>query len=218
MSSHGKTLLRNLGYDVSLDAPVPKTEPVFHQDGLQVLPWEEAEPNVQHSEYKVVLENTDSWWKLELKLVLSDQELHHLAHLVATLAPPFTTIRLQADAHGAGTIFVGLILSFQETRIPVNLVSADIGCGLTLIPCVSKRTGNQTNHSAIPPHDQIEYYSFVLACMRRSLKRGRVAEQGLTTSKYLEEAVAFYGDQELESWLSEMNYVLETIGVEYNCV
>jgi tRNA-splicing ligase RtcB len=199
----GLSLLRNLGYEYFdyNTAPLPKTEPPFHQDDLTLLKLEEFL-------YKICV--NDKWWLIELKLTMTEADLHTLSHLVATLAPPYSTARLQADAHAAGNIFVGLILSFDETRIPVNLVSADIGCGLTLIPCITPTIDStHITHS----NKTEEYYSFVLACMRRSLKRGRVAEQGLTASQYLKEASLFYAADELDTWLAEMKYVLDMIGV-----
>ena len=203
----GNTLLQNLGYEVP-KSDACKTEPSFYVEGLEIIPIDEFHYKIQRSN-----ENNETihWW-IELKLRLREADFHTLIHLVARLAPPFSEARLQADAHSAGNIFVGLILCFDETRIPVNLVSADIGCGLTLIPCLEKGV-NGVHH--VTHTDNQEYYSFVLACMRRSLKRGRVAEQGLSTTTYLQEAIQFYETDELEIWLNEMKYVLDTLGMDY---
>ena len=54
----------------------------------------------------------------------------------------------------------------------MNLVSADIGCGLALVPVVDKR-GRHLTRSA-DAAEALEFHSHVLACMRRSLKRGKV--------------------------------------------
>ena len=196
----GNTLLRNLGYDTT-SLTAYKEESPFLVDNVELVKIDPYRYQVLHGDHH--------WW-IELKLRMSEADLQKLAHLVARLAPPFSVARLQADAHSAGTIFVGLVLCFEETTIPVNLVSGDIGCGLTLIPCMRKQDQTQVEHT-----DNQEYYSFVLACMRRSLKRGRVAEQGLTMTTYLQEAIQFYETEELDAWLAEMTYVLDTLGIAY---
>ena len=201
----GNTLLQNLGYDVR-DLEIHKKEQPFYVGELDIIPIDEFHYKIQ----QVNKENETIYWMIELKLKLNSTDFETLVHLVARLAPPFSVARLQADAHLAGTIFVGLILCFEETTIPVNLVSGNIGCGLTLIPCIHKGDNVHMTHT-----DNQEYYSFVLACMRRSLKRGRVAEKGLSTTTYLQQAIQFYETDELESWLAEMKYVLDTLGIAY---
>ena len=54
-------------------------------------------------------------------MVLNDEDLRKLAHLVARLAPAGSTARLQADGHNAGNVFVGLIVAFEDERVPVSL-------------------------------------------------------------------------------------------------
>lgn len=194
------TLLKNLGYHH--DVEYFKTEPPFVVDGLVIQP--------QTSPRCFTIRHGDKTWFLDTQVVLLQADLEALCSIVARMAPPGSTARLQADGHRAGTVFVGLVLVYENERIPVNLVSGDIGCGITVIPCVDKQT--RVHLECVP---NVEYHSFVLACMRRSLKRGRVAEQGLTATKYLQEASAFYGDDELTEWLDEMKYVLDTIGIDY---
>ncbi|KAL4854637.1 hypothetical protein ACK3TF_004569 [Chlorella vulgaris] len=196
----GACLLKKLGYDEHSD--VAKTELAFDVDGLVVT---SDGPSVWRIDVGL------SSWRLESKVVLNDDDLKMCAHIVARMAPLGSTARLQADAHRAGTVFIGLVLNFEDTRIPVNLVSADIGCGLTLVPVVD----NQGRHLTEKPGDNREYHSYVLACIRRSLKRGKIAEKGLTPNEFLKQASAFYGDSELETWLHEMTYVLDSVGIDY---
>ncbi|KAI3432553.1 hypothetical protein D9Q98_004102 [Chlorella vulgaris] len=196
----GACLLKTLGYDEHSD--VAKTELAFEVDGLVVT---SDGPSVWRIDVGL------SSWRLESKVVLNDDDLKMCAHIVARMAPVGSTARLQADAHRAGTVFIGLVLNFEDTRIPVNLVSADIGCGLTLVPVVDR----QGRHLTEKPGDNKEYHSYVLACIRRSLKRGKIAEKGLTPNEFLKQASAFYGDSELETWLHEMTYVLDSVGIDY---
>ena len=176
-------------------------EAQFHVDGL-VIEKEDAC-------YKIHNHLSNSSWTLESKIVLNDSDLTMLCHIVARMAPHGSIARLQADGHRAGTVMVGLVLCFDNERIPVNLVSGDIGCGITLVPFVNKQNVHMLDTKSV------EYHSYVLACMRRSLKRGKTAEQGLSTSRYLKEAVEFYESGELQPWLDDMKYVLDSIGVDY---
>ena len=207
----GTTLLRNLGIDVSAAAiaAAPKKELDFAVDGL-AIEEEGGKAHEDGSRRYALRDGQGGAWSLHTKVVLDDATLNKLAHLVARLAPKGSTARLQADGHSAGNVFVGLVLSYDETRIPVNLVSGDIGCGLTLVPVVDRRGEHR---SAVAPEDAIEYYSLVEAkFMRPSLKRGNIAERGLTDTKYLHEAAAFYG-QELDPWLKNMGEVLAAVGL-----
>ena len=206
-----ETLLKNLGYapETYANSHVHSKERPFDVDGLVVEKECDSNSVGAFARYKIYDHLSNSSWTLESKIVLSDVDLSVLCHIVARMAPHGSIARLQADGHRAGTVMVGLVLCFDNERIPVNLVSGDIGCGLTLVPFVDKQGVHlMDTHST-------EYHSYVLACMRRSLKRGKTAEQGLSTSRYLKEAVEFYEDGELEPWLNDMKYVLDTIGIDY---
>ena len=202
-----ETLLKNLGY-VTDDLTFHSKEKSFDVDGLLFEKVAVDQTDAVEC-YRIYDNFSDSSWTLESKIVLNDSDLRMLCHIVARMAPHGSIARLQADGHRAGTVVVGLILCFDDKRIPVNLVSGDIGCGLTLVPFVNKQNVHLTDTKST------EYHSYVLACMRRSLKRGKLAEQGLSSSTYLKEAVEFYESGELEPWLDDMKYVLDTIGVAY---
>lgn len=147
-------------------------------------------------------------WTVRTRVVFDPRggDVRALSSLVARLAPAGSTAWVQADAHAAGNVYVGLIVSFDDARIPVTLVSADIGCGISVVPVVK--------HTAGADVDGLEYRTFVLGCMRRALKRGRIADQGATACEFVDQAARFYGDLELGAWLDEMAYVLRAMGVD----
>lgn len=213
--SPGRQLLRNLGYaeEVVMRVSTSKQEAAFDfEDGvLDVAPIHGAGEGASGGPemYRISI-GAEMEWFLESKVKLSAHDLKSLCNLVARMAPVGSTAHLQADGHVAGTVFVGLILAFSDTRIPVNLVSGDIGCGLTLIPVVNQAGVHLTDNG------DMDYYTYVLGCIRRSLKRGKIAEQGLTNSQYLPQASAFYGESELPAWLDEMKFILDTIGIDYH--
>jgi len=196
----GVALLRHLGVAVpAAAAAAAKTERDFEVPGLDLR---------GDGDGRFVVTAGGRRWTLETKVALADADLRKLAHLVARLAPPGSVASLQADGHNAGNVFVGLVLSYAEERVPVNLVSGDIGCGLTLVPVA--RRGVQLRRTDVA--DPTEYHSWALACMRRALKRGKLAEKGLSNTAYLDEAVAFYG-AELAPWLRTMGEVLAAVGL-----
>ena len=201
MAPSGNTLLSSLGYALSATVKA-KTERAFDVAGLSIEP-------VLDVAGRFCIRAGDDAWTLDTRVVLTAKDLDQLAHLVARLAPPNSVVRLQADGHVAGTVFVGLVLCYDQTRVPVQLVSGDIGCGLTLIPVVQR--GSHVR--LVAERDRLEFHSYALKLMRQSLKRGKLAEQGLTKSEYLDIATAFYGTEQ-GPWLENMAYVLESIGVD----
>lgn len=197
-----RALLQNLGYGDFTESISAERQYAFADGELVIDPAEDGMSfQIRNSE--------GHHWFLESRIILTPSDLDTLCHLIARMAPPGATASLQADGHSAGNVFVGLVLVYDGLRIPINLVSGDIGCGLTLIPLMNK----EGEH--LQDMKDMEYYTYVLGCMRRSLKRGRVAEQGLSGSRYLEQACAFYGETELDHWLGEMKYILDTMNVKY---
>lgn len=161
------------------------------------------------------IERNGSRWRLETKITLSELELESISGLACLYAPPGSTVSLQADMHIAGrddsVVFVGTIMSFDHQRIPISLVSADIGCGLSIIPVV--RDGKHVRESELSLGDARKFHLHALMCMRTSLKRGKVAEQGLSECTFLSEAAAFYA-QDLDEWLNELDYVIQCTGLQ----
>ena len=206
-------LLSLLGMGVANAVP-PKTEPDFEVADLAIEPLALDDDDVGASpprRYRLSAAAGHREWTLETKVVLGEADLRRLAHLVARLAPVGSTARLQADGHGAGNVFVGLVLAYETGSVPVQLVSGDIGCGLALVPLVDAR-GRHVARASHAEGDALEYHSYVLASIRRALKRGKVADQGLSESRYLAEACRFYG-AELTPWLWSMAFVLRAVGL-----
>lgn len=86
-------------------------------------------------------EGTRREWNLEAKLALSEEDLHLMLNLLEAFVPygcqGEKTVSLQADSHRAGDCWVGLTASYDEYRIPFIPISADIGCGMCMMPMLN---------------------------------------------------------------------------------
>lgn len=217
LSKAAANLLQSLGYTIP-DVSVYKEEPDFkqglslHIDELPLTPGIVAKYRIN--------DGTDKWWILESKVVFSDAQLSvadldAVAAIAVRFAPPGSTVSLQADTHGAGNVFVGMIMSVDVTgcKIPVNLVSGDIGCGLSVIPLVTP--GPQQKSREDFGETMRDYCSYVVATMRRTLLRGKAAESGAFLATNVMEAAAFYGFDELATWLDEMRTVMDAVGIMF---
>lgn len=191
-----KTLLTTLNYEIPKRFVVPKAIP-FDVNGLMTM------SRTDRSQYTIFL--GDKQWTLNTKIVLDNTDLDRLVHLIVRFAPPSSIVSLQPDTHSAGNVFVGMVMSWDDKSIPINLISGDIGCGITVLPFKSSNSFMQTDADC----------SYVLATIRQSLKRGSLAENGVTLNEFTKEASEFYGDSELNEWLDEMDYVLSSIGVKF---
>ena len=191
----GDALLKKLGYAPA--RPPCAVEASFDVEGLVV-------DDARTGGWTIRVD--DDVWRVETKVALPGDDVRRISHMVARMSPAGSTAYMQADAHGAGNVYVGLVLRFDDRSVPVSLVSADIGCGISIVP-VSAKGGTADRAS-------LEYRTFVLACMRRALKRGKIAETGSTACEYVEAAAAFYDDIELGAWLDEMTYVLTMTGID----
>jgi hypothetical protein len=220
-------LLETLGYPLlAFVKELPERRPIHKRstpfDGVsvpkEISSFELADLTVhpvtdEINKYTVTY-NTNVW-HLEFKVLLTEKDVHACACLAARFAPPNSTVSLQADAHGAGNVYVGMIMTFGYESIPINLVSGDIGCGLSMVPAINSE-GEHLNESAIK--NPMAFHSYVLATIRRSLKRGKAAEDGATLSQNISKAMAFYGADELGQWLDEMHDILNHVGLEIpNC-
>jgi hypothetical protein len=197
ITASGEKLLRNLGY-APREAP-SKTESAYDFIGT-IEDYTPVSWTIRDDEQQA--------WYVKTAILFDSDDIQRISALVMNLVPVGGTAYLQADAHGAGNVYVGMIVEFDERRIPVTLVSADIGCGLSLVPVVCD------NRRGVDDFDDIEFRTFVLGCMRRALKRGKVAEEGRTECRFVKEAALFYDDIELGGWLDDMTYVLETVGID----
>ena len=178
-------------------------------------------------------------WLVDSKVVFADggqlkaADREAVAAIAARFAPPGSTVHLQADAHGAGNVFVGMIMCFGHERIPINLVSGDIGCGIAVFPVLEKARANDvrppgsaaaaaagsaaaSRHARVRTgEDAAVYHAWVVAVTRRVLLRGQAAESGAFLASNLLKATAFYGFAELSDWLREMKFVLGAVGVKF---
>ena len=191
-----------------------------------------------HVQCKFRVEHGAEWWIVESKVVFAEgtqlepHNLQSIAAIAARFAPPTSTVRLQADTHGAGNVFVGMIMSVdagENPRIPINLISGDIGCGLSVLPLVRAiprvdASGAQEQKIAFV-HESLaalgdatrsrNFCAFVTATLRRCLLRGKAAENGAFLATNLVEAAAFYGFDELPEWLDDMRAILESVGTRF---
>ena len=215
-------LLTTLGYDVeNLRQPfpygrtdekqalkIPKTEDEFLIPSIEVeaLNEERTAFTVQHN---------GATWRLETKVVLEETDIKNIASIAVRFAPPGSTVCMQADTHGAGNCYVGLIMTFGTSSIPINMISGDIGCGLSIVPFVKE--GKHVKEKDVSNR----FLSYALAIIRRTLKRGRAAEEGGYLSKYIAYALDFYqqgndGIKELPIWLDEMRDILEYVSIPFD--
>ncbi len=218
-------LLTKLGYDVeALRQPWPVGRPIHtcHPPDKQALKIPKNEDDfVMDVEVKVLNDEKtlfhlilgEKEWFLETKVVLEEVDIKNIASITARFAPPGSTVCMQADTHGAGNVYVGLIMTFEGGFIPINMISGDIGCGLSIVPFVKDGKHIQELSNV---KESRKFYSYALAIMRRTLKRGRAAEEGGFLSKYISQAIDFYGSIELPQWLDEMRDILEYVDIPFD--
>ena len=229
MTSPSIKLLNKLGYDVeSMRKPwspgrpietcvprdkqslkIPKNEDNFFLSNVYVEAL-----NEEKTYYKIIQKSEDNGedktWNLLTKVVLEESDIQNIACIAARFAPVGSTVCMQADTHGAGNVYVGLIMTFEGGSIPINMISGDIGCGLSIVPFV--KNGMHVKEDSLPPH----FTSYALGIMRRTLKRGRAAEEGGYLSKYIQHAIEFYSGIELPKWLDEMRDILEYVDISFD--
>lgn len=214
-SSTPSRLLQQLGYGSDafsyLNGVVPSAPTSFAIEHKKVR-VEPPSPGALET-WRITTGGSSSWL-LDLRLVLTKpSDLDELACIAARFAPPGSTVVMQADSHGAGTAFVGMVMTYNAERIPIGFVSGDIGCGMSVVPVVRCGALEHVRRCANPQaaHHAESYW---LAKMRQSLKRGVGAEGGAlaSTSVLIAEAARFFGT-DLGAWLDEMRYVLDTVGL-----
>lgn len=110
-------------------------------------------------------ESPNKIWFVDTKLVIDEDEIIKVATLIYDSQIPYgKTIQLQADAHIAGSYtWVGMIASYDDHKIPFVTVSADIGCGMSIIPFV-KATVAITENKDHGDSKMIEENPFVTPC------------------------------------------------------
>lgn len=146
---------------------------------------------------------------LKLKLHMDEELVDRVCKIAILNSNPGSVIEMQPDSHAAGNIFVGMVMVFDSSRIPVSIVSADIGCGLTLLPVVDNE-----KHVNVSGIENIEKFKlkFLLAS-RSSLKRGNVSEKGELVSELIYDALDFYDEETVGTWLDDMKDILVRTGL-----
>ncbi len=126
----------------------------------------------------------------------------------------------QADAHIAGSYtWIGMVASFDCERIPFVTVSADIGCGMSLLPLVRDNT-----HVAGTSFSEEEMKATKLSFMlnaRQRLYRGRKANEGdgSNVMALMSRALNFFdGAISLQTFSSQLLEVFDALEIDYNNV
>lgn len=191
-------LLKNLNYSWE-DKKINDGD--FHVNDLEITEI------IKGEKYMVKNIENDTWY-INSKIILKDTDLNNIASIAVRFAPVNTELFLQIDTHIAGNIYVGMIMAFNDTSIPINIISGDIGCGISILPLVKDEMHIKNNN------DQ-EYYSYVLTSMRKVLIRGKTANKGLNVNDFINEAIKFYDEYSLNIWLNEMIYILDKCEIQY---
>ncbi|CAM9529402.1 unnamed protein product [Pylaiella littoralis] len=163
---------------------------------------------VNETEY--IVTDSSGYRTVKLKLHMNDTDIEKVCSIACRYSPPGSLVEMQADSHCAGNIFVGMVMVFDDKRIPISLVSNDIGCGLTLVPMVDV-SGSQLHLNGIEDLDKFKVNA--LRAARTSLKRGKVSETVTTVCEYMYDASSFYETGELGTWLTDMKDVLFRVGL-----
>ena len=159
-----------------------------------------------------VITDTDGERYVHMKLDLeSEDDMLKLFKLVVKYAPIGCFVELQPDSHVAGEVFVGMVMTYDCKRIPISLVSADIGCGLAMLPVVKE--GKHVNIEDIGVENMEEFKIDFLCNVRKSIRRGRTVERGETVNENIHEALSFYGDDDIISWLEDFIVIFKKIGM-----
>lgn len=151
-------------------------------------------------------------WTVEAKLALNEAALHHLLNLLVAFVPSGKSVSLQADSHQAGNCWVGLVCVYDEARIPFVPISADIGCGMCLLPLV--KDGVHVNgHDLSPPYMEALQVR-VLLTARAALQRGKAAEKGSAAVPLVDEVLQFLDrEHERDAWVEDLRRLFQELDI-----
>lgn len=140
--------------------------------------------------------NPKEVWFVEVKL---DDLTEDMVWQIATLCPHFPpgqTVSIQVDAHVAGQVMIGMVASCGNQVIPFQVISADIGCGILLLPLVDGEGTHMSVKDMTPQRQGLLRVQHLRAC-RGGLARGRDADDGKASKalRYLAKAFSFLGKQ-----------------------
>ena len=198
---------------------------LYRDESIHWLQKDSVPPTIDLNNIDITItQSSENCWQvvhssgsrcLHSKIVLNESELKSASVLLTLYTPPNANAYLQADTHVAGKnneiVFVGMILIYDSMKIPVSLVSADIGCGLSVLPLV--QDGMHMREDDLAPQDAKIFHHYCLASIRRALKRGRIAEKGETICSFLSNAIEYY-ETNLDEWVNDMKYVLDMVGIQ----
>lgn len=155
-------------------------------------------------------------WTVFAKLVVSEEHMYTVATLLYdSHIPSGKSIQLQADAHIAGKYtWVGTVASYDDRSIPYAAVSADIGCGISVLPVVRPGEFQAMESGAVQDMEALK--SAFMLCARRSLFRGKKSDAGDQSNvvSLFGQALEFFGAQITEeSFVSELLYVFTALNI-----
>jgi hypothetical protein len=165
---------------------------------------------------------TEPVWYVCAKLVLTVEDMYKVATLAFDSNIPFgKTIQLQADAHIAGSYtWIGMIASYDDVAIPFVTVSADIGCGLSILPLVTVGSvdGKHLKTTDFKTKESLDKFKtkFMINA-RRALFRGKKSDNGDTSNviALFNEALMFFGSQIcMSEFVSELDYIFKTLDID----
>lgn len=178
-----------------------------------------AKYHIQKDNSTLTITNqTDSskQWIIELKLVLNDDDIKKLINLLEAFIPYGKTVSLQADCHVAGNCFVGMVASFDQFKIPYIPISADIGCGICLLPIIKNQKHlNLSDFTST----QLEHFKLKISLTaRKTLARGKKAENGAIDSPHLTQVYRFLGWTEADklAWFQECEDLFKILRIKYS--
>lgn len=163
-------------------------------------------------------------WEVHAKLVMCEAQMLTVATLLVDAnIPSGKTVQLQADAHIAGSYtWIGMIASYDDVAIPFATVSADIGCGLSILPVcraapVDGGAPTQISADDLVAAENMDRFKHVfLLTARRALLRGKKSDTGdaANTIALFDQALAFLGHQiDLERFKQTLRHVLTVLEI-----
>ena len=163
----------------------------------------------------VEVSNPEASWTVEMKVVLNDEDIEKLIELLEKFIPHGKTVSLQADCHSAGDCFVGMVACFGELKIPYIPVSADIGCGICLVPVVKQL--QLMNVNDFSPQQLHDFKLKVSLTARKVLARGKKAELGNIDSPFLSEVYRFlsWTEEDKVTWFDKCKNLFEKLSIPY---
>ena len=201
---------------------------------------DEFKENIKRNQFevKIKIESLNSKPKnkvctvfIETRLHLEQPEIETIAKFICNqyIHSPETEFHacMQVDTHctrdGINSPWIGMSLSLPSTKIPIQIVSADIGCGLSVFPYLNKQSDSYV-HANINHYNSSELQQLkrkFLLSSRLNLARGKKAEEGKTPvdiSQFFGQCNRFLngldGIMEIEQYATNLYNLLTTLNFE----